>query len=166
VAPIVVTLCRACKSTRTLRGPWPIRKLSARRNGGFLSYISANYLVGALGGLIKGSSIPYTIWLAIQSLFFSYFVGFASLIVLMRYGRRFIVLPKITPIGLLRYCTLFAFISVIMSGALVYRAPYLAPWHWRNWFGLIRDQNGFRTFPSPPHHELLPHGRVMSGLPN
>jgi transposase len=24
-------------------------------------------------------------------------------------------------------------ISVIMSGALVFRAPYLAPWRWRDW---------------------------------
>ena len=95
---------------------------------------SANYLVCALGGLVKGLSIPYTIWLAIQSLFFSCFIGFALLFLLMRYGRRLIALPKITPIALLRYCTLFALISVIMSGALVYRAPYLAPWHWRNWF--------------------------------
>jgi hypothetical protein len=36
--------------------------------------------------------------------------------------------------GLLRYCTLFALISVIMSGALIFRAQYLAPWHWRDWF--------------------------------
>ena len=99
-----------------------------------LALFAGNYLVCALGGLIKGLSIPYTIWLAIQSLFFSYVVGFALLIVLMRYGRRFIVLPKITPIGLLRYCTLFALISVIISGALVFLAPYLAPWHWRDWF--------------------------------
>jgi hypothetical protein len=99
-----------------------------------LALFAANYLVCALGGLIKGLSIPYTIWLAIQSLFFSYVVGFALLIVLMRYGRRFIVLPKITSIGLLRYCTLFVLISVIISGALVFLAPYLAPWHWRDWF--------------------------------
>jgi ABC-type lipoprotein release transport system permease subunit len=94
----------------------------------------ANCLVCALGGLVKGISIPYTIWLAVQSFFFSYIVGFVSLVVLMRYGRRLIALPKITPIGLLRYCTLFAFMSVIMSCVLVYRAPYLAPWHWRDWF--------------------------------
>jgi hypothetical protein len=76
-----------------------------------LVLFSANYLVCALGGLVKGLSIPYTIWLAIESLFFTYFVGFALLIVFMRYGRRFIVLPKIAPIGLLHYCTLFALIS-------------------------------------------------------
>jgi len=35
-----------------------------------LVLFSANYLVCALGGLVKGLSIPYTIWLAIQSLFF------------------------------------------------------------------------------------------------
>jgi hypothetical protein len=33
--------------------------------------------------------------------------------------------------------TIFAqdrLISVVISGALVFRAPYLAPWHWRDWF--------------------------------
>ena len=94
----------------------------------------ANYLVCALGGLVKGLSIPYTIWLLIQSLFFSYFVGFVFLIVVLRFGRRFIAMPKVTSVGLLRYCILFGFISVFIAVVLVYRAPYLAPWQWRDWF--------------------------------
>jgi hypothetical protein len=48
---------------------------------------------------------------------------------LLRYGCRFIDLPKIAPIGLLRYGTLFALISVIMSGAraAAIREPVLRP---------------------------------------
>lgn len=146
---VVASLCRCsrivsgidcCYSLRRVQidentpGSLASQEAAGAQKRWLLVLFSANYLVCALGGLVKGLSIPYTIWLAIQSLFFSYFVGFALLIVLMRYGRRFIVLPKITPIGLLRYCTLFALISVIMSGALVFRSPYLAPWHWRDWF--------------------------------
>ena len=36
-------------------------------------------------------------------------------------------IPKITPVGLLRYCVLFGAVSVIMGAALVYRLPSPIP---------------------------------------
>lgn len=92
----------------------------------FVLYV-VDFMVCTFGGLGKGLSIPYVFWLLLQSLFFSYFVGFILLIVVIRYGRRLIGIRKITLVGLLRFCVLFGFISVIMGGALVFRASPVTP---------------------------------------
>jgi hypothetical protein len=76
-------------------------------------------VVGALG---ENLSIPYGFWLLVKSLFFSYFLGILLLVIVIRFFGRLIGITKITPVGFLRYCVLFACISVIMGGVLVYRA--------------------------------------------
>jgi small basic protein len=97
-------------------------------------WLFALYVVDALvcimGALRESLSIPYGFWLLFKSLFFSYFVGIILLIVAIRFFGRRIGITKITPVGLLRYCVLFACISVIMGGVLVYRAsPVTATVH-------------------------------------
>lgn len=49
----------------------------------FVLYV-VDFMVCTFGGLGKGLSIPYVFWLLLQSLFFSYFVGFILLIVVIR----------------------------------------------------------------------------------
>jgi hypothetical protein len=84
-------------------------------------------MICVFGGLAKGLSIPYAFWLFFQSLFFSYFVGFILLILILRYGRRLTRMPKMTRVSLLRFCVLFAFISGVMGGALVFHASPATP---------------------------------------
>lgn len=89
-------------------------------------WLVALYVVDAMvctmGALAEGLSIPYAFWLLLKSLFFSYFVGILLLILVIRLFGRLIGTTKVTPVGFLRYCVLFACISVIMGGLLVYRA--------------------------------------------
>jgi hypothetical protein len=89
-------------------------------------WLFALYVVDAMvcimGALGENLSIPYGFWLLFKSLFFSYFVGILLLIIAIRFFGRLIGITKITPVGFLRYCVLFACISVIMGGVLVYRA--------------------------------------------
>jgi hypothetical protein len=79
-----------------------------------------DFLVCIMGALSKNLSIPYAFWLLFKSLFFSYFVGIALLVVAVRFFGRAIGIRKVTAVGLLRYCVLLACISVIMGGLLVY----------------------------------------------
>jgi hypothetical protein len=92
----------------------------------FALYV-VDFLVCIIGALTENLSIPYAFWLLLQSLFFSYFVGILLLIIGIRYFGRLIGITKITPVGFLRYCVLFGFISVMMGGVLVYRASPVTP---------------------------------------
>jgi hypothetical protein len=95
--------------------------------GWLLALYVVDFLVCIIGALGENLSIPYAFWLLFKSLFFSYFVGIFLLIVAIRFFGRLIGITKITPVGFLRYCVLFACISVIMGGVLVYRASSVTP---------------------------------------
>jgi hypothetical protein len=92
----------------------------------FVLYV-VDSMICVLVGLAKGFSMPYVFWLFFQSLFFSYFVGFILLFLILRYGRRLIRMPRMTTVRLLRICVLFGFISAVMGSALVFRASPVAP---------------------------------------
>jgi hypothetical protein len=100
--------------------------------GWLLALYFVDALICVIVGLGKGHSVAYGFWLLTQSLFFSYVVGFVLLIIAVRYFGRIIGINKITPVGFLRYCVLFACISVIMGGALAYRvSPAVSAMHSR-----------------------------------
>lgn len=90
--------------------------------GWLFAFYVVDALVCLMWGLGKGLSMTQVFWFLFQSLFFSYFVGIVVLIVTIRFFGRPMGLPRITQVGLLRYCLLFAIISVIMGALLVYRA--------------------------------------------
>lgn len=119
--------------------PGSIAKAEAVRvlKGWLFALYVVDFLVCIMGAPSENLSIPYAFWLLFKSLFFSYFVGITLLIVVIRFFGRIIGITKITAVGLLKYCVLFACISVIMGGVLVYRAspvtttvhPGTAPTH-------------------------------------
>jgi hypothetical protein len=101
--------------------------------GWLLALYFADALICFMIGLGKGRSIAYAFWLLAQSLFFSYVVGFVLLIIAIRYFGRIIGITKISPVGFLRFCLLFACISVIMGGVLAYRvSPVTSAIHSEN----------------------------------
>jgi hypothetical protein len=91
--------------------------------GWLLAFYVVDAMLCFMWGLGKGLSMTQVFWLLFQSLFFSYFVGTILLIIVIRYFGRLIGLQKITLVGFLRFCILFALISVIMGATLVYHAP-------------------------------------------
>ena len=103
-------------------------KEALRVLGGWLVALYVlDFLICILWGADKNLSMSYAFWILIQSLFFSYFVGIVVLVITIRYFGHLIGILKITPESFMRYCILFGVISVIMGGALMYRAPSLTP---------------------------------------
>jgi hypothetical protein len=90
--------------------------------GWLIALYVVDCLVCVMGALNESHSMSYGFWLLFKSLLFSYFVGIALLIVTIRYFGRLIGITKISAVGLLRYCVVFACISVIMGALLVHRA--------------------------------------------
>jgi hypothetical protein len=89
-----------------------------------------DFLVCIMGASIKNLSLWLACWFLFKSLLFSYFFGFVLLIFVTRYFGRALGIRKIKEVGVLRFCVVFACLSVIMGGLLVYREPAGPPLPW------------------------------------
>jgi small basic protein len=98
--------------------------------GWLLALYVVDCLVCLIGASSKNLSLWYTAWFLFESLFFSYFLGFVLLAVTVRYFSRRLGIPEIKQVGFLRFCVVFACLSVIMGGLLVYREPAGPPLPW------------------------------------
>jgi hypothetical protein len=104
-----------------------MRKRSRVLKGWLFALYVVDCLVCVMGALGEGLRMSYGFWFLLKSLFFSHFVGIVLLIVKISFFGRLIGITKITPVGFLRFCVVFACISVIMGGVLVYRASPATP---------------------------------------
>jgi hypothetical protein len=98
--------------------------------GWLLALYLLDFLVCIMSASIKNLSLWLASWFFLESLFFSYFLGFVLLIVAIPYFGRALGIPKIKEVGVLRFCVVFACLSVIMGGLLVYREPAGPPLPW------------------------------------
>jgi hypothetical protein len=91
--------------------------------GWLLALYVLDSLVCIMGASIKNLSLWLAGWFLLESLFFSYFLGFVLLIVAIRYLGRALGISQIKQVGFLRFCVVLACLSVVMGGVLVYREP-------------------------------------------
>jgi hypothetical protein len=98
--------------------------------GWLLALYVLDFLVCIMGASAKNISLWYASWFFLKSLLFSYCVGFVVLFVVIRFFGRAIGIPQIKQVGILRFCVVFACLSVIMGSLLVYREPAGPPLPW------------------------------------
>jgi hypothetical protein len=98
--------------------------------GWLLALHGVDFLVCIMGASIKNLSLSLASWFFLESLFFSYCLGFVLLIVTIRYFGRALGITKIKEVGALRFCVVLACLSVIMGGLLVHREPAGPPLPW------------------------------------
>jgi hypothetical protein len=100
--------------------------------GWLLALYVLDFLICIVGASIKNLSLGYASWLLVKSLLFSYVLGFVLLIVAIRCFGRMIGVSKIKEVGFLRFCVVFACLSVLMGSLLVYREPPGPPLPWKH----------------------------------
>jgi hypothetical protein len=113
--------------------------------GWLLALYGLDGLVCIMGASIKNLSLTLASWFFLESLFFSYVLGFLLLTVTIRCFGRMLGIPMIKTVGVLRFCVVLACLSVIMGSLLVYREPAGPPLPWVH-------QEGNHSIPQTTSH--------------